>query len=186
MAKPKPLDPLLVTRGNIDWYPQNRVGLIVEDLVKLGIEPVQAQLILIARGVNKWFYARSQIIRLKDEMRHEIAGVLKEITELKLEMRSSPPKQRLGQTAKLFRLRGRRDATDRWRKEIRRICHGLRWQIPYPTPMFVMPDTGVAQLAKIHDLQGELQDALRENKQLKGRLLRCEIRLEEGRSSRGP
>lgn len=184
--KKRVLDPLLVTKDNIDWYPQNRVGLIVEDLVKLGIEPVQAQRILMARGVNKWFYARSQIIRLKDEMRCEITQCLEEITGLKLRMgASSPPDRRLKQTAELFRLRGRRDATDRWRKEIRRICRGPRWQIPCPTPLAMMPSTGVAQLAKIHALQGELQDARRENKQLKERLLRCEVRLEDGRSSRG-
>lgn len=160
MAK-KRLDPLLVTIKNIPAYPQNRVGLVVDDLAKFGLEPVVVQKVLMARGVNKWLEARRAIIRLKHSLKTQVTETIGYIVETK-KQKARPGNfgtSRRECLNRLYYARGYLKATEEIRARLRAICRMHRWQPPYPDPLTMMPSTGVVQLAKIHDLQGELKDA---------------------------
>ena len=159
--KGKPLDPLLVTPANIPSYPQNRVHLIVEDLARLGIAPQDAQRILMARGVNKWLEARRCIIRLKHSLKTQVTETITYIIETK-QQKARPGKfgsSRRDCLNRLYYARGYLKATEEVRARLRAICRMHRWQAPVPNELQMLPSTGVRQLAKIHDLQGELKDA---------------------------
>ena len=157
----KRLDPLLVTPANIPAYPQNRVRLIVDDLVRLGAAPQDVQRVLMARGVNKWFVARRAIIHLKDSLKGQVTETIGYIVEAKRQ-KARPGKfgtSRRDCLNRLYFARGYLKATEEARARIRAICQMHRWQSPDPDSLQMLPSTGVRQLAKIHDLQGELQDA---------------------------
>ena len=159
--KGTPLDPLLVTIKNIPAYPQNRIGLIVGDIAKLGVEPIAVQRVLMARGVNKWLEARRAIIRLKHSLKRQVTETIDYIVVTKKQKArpghfGSTRRERLN---RLYYARGYLKATEETRARLRAICRMHRWQPPYPDPLTLLPSTGIAQLAKIHDLQGELKDA---------------------------
>jgi hypothetical protein len=161
--KGKPLDPLLVTIKNIPAYPQNRVGLIVDDIAKLGVEPIAVQRVLMARGVNKWLEARRAIIRLKHSLKRQVTETIDYIVVTK-KQKARPG--HFGSTRReclnrLYYARGYLKAIEEVRARLRAICRMHRWQPPHPDPLTLLPSTGVAQLAKIHDLQGELKDMAR-------------------------
>lgn len=71
------LDFNMLDHKNIQCYRQNVPELIVQDCItEFGLDEQQAEklrMILLVRGVNKWFYARRQFIKLK----HEIKEMLK-------------------------------------------------------------------------------------------------------------
>jgi len=189
MKKDKPLDPLLVTPANIPSFAQNRVRLIVDDLAKLGISPQDVQRVLMARGVNKWFEARRAVIRLKHSLKTQVTETIEYIIETK-QQKARPGK--FGTTRRdclnrLYYARGYLKATEEIRARLRAICHMHRWQAPEPNALQMLPSTGVRQLAKIHELQGELKDADRalelaqgENQRLESDL---EVAVEQARSA---
>lgn len=159
----KPLDPLLVTIKNIPAYPQNRIGLIVSDIAKFGVEPIAVQRVLMARGVNKWLEARRAIIRLKHSLKRQVTETIDYIVVTK-KQKARPG--HFGSTRReclnrLYYARGYLKATEETRARLRAICRMHRWQPPHPDPLTLLPSTGLAQLAKIHDLQGEIKDAAR-------------------------
>ena len=111
------LNPLDVTRENIDGMAQNRVSLIARDFVRLGIDERTARMVLMARGVNKWLGARRRIIAYKHRLRTEITNTIGDIQAAK----------HSGDHLRLARLRGRLEAKQEARKHLRAICHMPRW-----------------------------------------------------------
>ena len=163
MRKGKSLDPLLVTPTNIPAYPQNRVELIVNDIAKLGVEPIAVQRVLMARGVNKWLEARRAIIGLKHSLKGRVTETIDYIVATKRQ-KARPGEHGTTRRECLNRLyfaRGYLKAIEEIRARLRAICRMHRWQLPYPDPLTMMPSTGVTQLARIHDLQGEIADYAR-------------------------
>lgn len=111
------IDPLTVSRENIDSMPQNRIRLIVGDLIGLGVDEPAARRILMARGVNKWLGARRRIIDYKHQLKTEITNTIGEIQAAK------HGREHL----LLAELRGKLKAKQEARAVLRDICQMPRW-----------------------------------------------------------
>lgn len=115
------MNPLEARPANVWQFAQNKPSLIVGDFARLfGVPIVDSMRILAARGVCKWLAARRDIIRAKDRWRAQITETLEEIRDAK----------KAGDRDRLMRLRGKLEALNACRQEIRRICHSERWRIP--------------------------------------------------------
>jgi len=111
------LNPLDVTRANINGMAQNRVSLIAADFARLGVDERTVRRVLMARGVNKWLAARRRIILYKNQLRDEITNTIGDIQAAK----------HGGDHLRLARLRGALEAKQEARKHLRTICHMSRW-----------------------------------------------------------
>ncbi len=137
-----------VTEHNINQYKQNRISLIVHDLVHYVPEDITRK-VMLKRGVNKWLYCRGKIINLKDELKSEVTEILGEMKEIKKQRKFltevlnkdivNPEKFGYHKNCKreLYKLCnrynklvGKLDATSTIKEKIREICHLSRWQFP--------------------------------------------------------
>lgn len=92
----------------IDQAKQNRPSLIARDFELLGIPKKITYYILLRRGVFKWLACREDIIRLKNSMKNEIRALNRE---------------------KTLEEKGYLMALEKYRKEIKIICHSPRLRV---------------------------------------------------------
>lgn len=109
-----------VNKSNIQCFKQNKIGYILRDCERFGIDTHLIRLILLARGVNKWLANRIEFIKLKSLMREEITKVQKEMLEAK----------KGGHYYHVAKLKGYLKAKEEDRVRLRKICHSDRWQWP--------------------------------------------------------
>ncbi len=141
------IDPLKVSRENIWEYSQNKPALIIEDMARvfdLGTKNQRQKIykILMARGVNKWFRCRSEIIHLKNAMKTQVREIQAELTHLHAQLkpheilknldRDKPEdlviiKKRNELHKRIGYLRGYLAAKTENGAIIRKICHSQRW-----------------------------------------------------------
>ena len=114
------LSPASVSPSNIWEYRQNRPSLIIKDMRELGIKETTTAKVLMARGVYKWFACRRDIIKLKDNIRDELARNYRAVERKEV---------RRG-TKEYHRLRGYTMALEVIRAHLRKICHSERWRFP--------------------------------------------------------
>ncbi|VVB50625.1 Uncharacterised protein [uncultured archaeon] len=113
-------DPKKVRKDNIWLYAQNKPSLIIKDLEKYGVPAEDALQILLARGVCKWLAARRDLIHTKDAWKEQIRQCHEEILKLK----------GAGDFKALNKARGRLEALNVCRQQVRAICKSERWRVP--------------------------------------------------------
>jgi len=128
------MNPLNVCKENIWTYRQNRPSLIAKDLEELyGIDRHESFLILMARGVFKWFSVRMDIIRLKNKMKRSVRKAQEDIVDYKYILRHLPKdflSERSSIAKRLYHTKGYLKAKEEDRAAIRKLCHSERWQCP--------------------------------------------------------
>lgn len=116
------MSPFKISPKTIWNYKQNKASLIVNDLVGKDADTETRSgiyKILLARGVFKWFAARRQIIRLKNEWKEAINWSL----VAQKEARGA------GKISEVHWQRGYRAGLEQARKQIRAVCHSDRWSV---------------------------------------------------------
>ena len=112
------MNPLDVSPENIWQFKQNKPSLVIKDMEEFGIAPEITEKVLLARGVNKWLFARRDIIHLKHDIKKQITSTITEI--------------HIAKTSKDFvlrhKLRGRVNTLVTIQKAIKAICHSERWR----------------------------------------------------------
>lgn len=109
-----------VTPENIWLYAQNKPSLVVADLAAYGVPEDAVMQILLARGVCKWLSARRDLIKVKDGWKEQIVKCHEELKRCKAARDFKG----------LNRVRGKLEALNACRKEVRAICHSERWRVP--------------------------------------------------------
>ena len=92
----------------INEIAQNKPTLIVLDLLAFGVPEEAAYSILLKRGIFKWLACREDLIRLKDCMKKEIRALNRKKSDKE---------------------KGYLKALEKYRKEIRFICHSPRIRV---------------------------------------------------------
>lgn len=111
------LSPLEASPNNIWNYKQNKPSLICKDLDLLfGVPQHCTAKILVARGAAKWFSVRRELIKLKNGWKEQIKLLYED--------------RKVRGTPEYWYNRGKREALEQCRKEIRILCHSERWQCP--------------------------------------------------------
>jgi len=128
------MNPLNVCKENIWTYRQNRPSLIAKDLAELyGIDRKESLLILMARGVFKWFAVRRDIIRLKNKMKVSVRKAQEDIVDYKYILRHLPKdltSEIRSAVKNLYYTKGYLRAKEEDRAALRKLCHSERWQCP--------------------------------------------------------
>lgn len=118
------MNPQQVTPKNISNFRQNKVSIIVDDLVGRDADKHSRDgvfKILLARGVFKWFCVRRAVIRLKYRWKDRIVHSLEAQKEA----------AHWGKWAKVHELRGYRRGVEECREDIRRLCRSDRWSVDF-------------------------------------------------------
>ncbi len=109
----------MIDKTEVNTARQNRLILVCRDLC--GYAPQEVVMdSLLRRGVFKWLAVRQDVIRAKERWRKEITGTIAAIRMAK----------EAGDRMELAYLRGRLEALQKCRQEIRRYCHSSRWRAP--------------------------------------------------------
>jgi hypothetical protein len=106
----------MLNSKNIWQFEQNKPTLVVKDLESYA-PPDVVYRSLLTRGVFKWLSARRKIIKLKNIWKSKISDSIEQ------QKKTTNPGEKMY-------LRGYRKALEDCRKEVRRICHGPRWEAP--------------------------------------------------------
>ncbi len=134
-------------RTSIDHFRQNKPSYVVNDILKYFSENFGLVLgrdthdavwsILLARGVLKWMSSRRALITIKLMLRARIRDHQQQIQQKKkvlskIDNMNRRSMARYGQATAyhLGRLRGSLASTELIYKQIRKICHSMRWQVP--------------------------------------------------------
>ena len=130
---------------SIDHFRQNRPSYVVEDILhyfseRFGGEAKDREAydavwsILLARGVLKWMSSRRAFLTLKMLLRARIRSLQLEIQQKKKDLNGGTTHlmRKYGKVSAyhLGRLRGSLESTELIYKNIRKICHSIRWQVP--------------------------------------------------------
>ncbi len=99
-------------------WAQNKPALIAADLEDHGVAREVTMLILLQRGVFKWFAVRRDLIRLKNAWRDRLTACYQEAGGLP---RHAPH---------LVWLAGYTAALQEARAALRGLCHSERWRAP--------------------------------------------------------
>lgn len=125
-------EPQSVSPDNIWQFAQNKPSRVCRDLEAYGISPRITARVLVARGVTKWLAVRRDLIRYKNRLKAQIQELYQR-HEPRTRARSSGGQE---PNPAYWYARGRREAFEECRKEIRAMCHSQRWRWPDHDPRF--------------------------------------------------